>query len=905
MIEKIAGRLVRHALWVVAAVLVITASALSLLVDWENASLRLQIDPAIQSLLPAENAERQFLEYTELLFGRTESVVAAIYLPELFSDTHLQAITQATENVRALAGVNKVLSLASAPLLSAEQDSLSMDTVMASGGDAGELAAAVKSNPLYAGTLLSKQGDATAFVITLDGDYESAYGATAMVTRIREELQSAIPQAEIHLAGPPVLKGATGEALTRELSHIVPTIFGLIAVFLLIGFRSVRTLLLPLLTLAVSLIWVMGLIALTGRSLNLITAIVPPVVITIGLAYTLHVLSAYFHVQANNAEMNSKNSVKIALADVAVPLMMTAATTAAGFVALTLSPLTAIREFAWLSAAGVAFSVLLSITFLPAMLALSGSKRLAAPPGAYWFRRWAIRLGHFDVRHRKAILLAGGALLLVSILGIFNIKVGTNYVQGFAADAPVRADFERISSDFGGATPLSVVLQSSVVDTFAAPDMLAQVAALQEWLQAQPEIGTTTSVVDYLKVLNRALNEGEENYFSIPQSRSAVKQLLLFGSGDTLDALADSTFQNLQIQVRAQVSGSEEIGALAQRIEQQISQFPEPVTGRVTGTAVLVSNAVDEIAGGQIITIGAALTVVFLLLSGLFTSFRVGFLALLPNIIPIFLYFGMLGFVGVPLSPTTSLIACIVLGIAVDDTLYYLARFNTDAQRMASESKATVSALRTVIRPVTYSSAALVMGFLVLTFSSLQNQVQFGALAAFTIAVAWVADLTFTPALASGVRIVTLWDVLRLDLGREPQKTIPLFADLSLRQARVFALLSNVQRFKAGDRVMSEGDRAGDIYVVIDGELKAWVHREGEDVNLSSMRRGAVMGEVGHFAKRRTANVDAVSDVRLIRFDNQDMERLRRRSPRIAALVFRNLNRIQAQRLAQTTQMLR
>jgi len=293
------------------------------------------------------------------------------------------------------------------------------------------------------------------------------------------------------------------------------------------------------------------------------------------------------------------------------------------------------------------------------------------------------------------------------------------------------------------------------------------------------------------------------------------------------------------------------------------------------------------------------------LLSALFTSFRVGLLALLPNIIPIFLYFGTLGFSGVPLSPTTSLIACIVLGIAVDDTLYYFARFNADAQRLASERKATVSALRTVIRPVTYSSVALVLGFLVLTASGLQNQVQFGALAAFTIAVAWLADLTFTPALASGVRIVTLWDVLRLDLGREPQKSIPLFADLSLRQARVFALLSHIQHCKAGERVMSEGDRAGDIYVVIDGQLRAWVRRKGEDVDLSQMRRGAVMGEVGHFAKRRTANVDAVSDVRLLRFDNDDLERLRRRSPRIAALVFRNLNRIQAQRLAQTTQMLR
>lgn len=376
MIERIANRIVRHAAVVVGVVLVLTGLAASQLVDWDDASLRLQIDPAIQSLLPADNAQRKFLEKTELLFGRTESVVAAVYLPDIFSAPHLEAIARATDNLLAVPGVNNVLSLVSAPLLAAEGDSLSMDTAVGAGGDPAQLVRDVQANPLYAGTLLSATGGATALVVYLDADYESTYGANAMVAEIRAQLQSAIPQAEIRLAGPPVLKAATGEALTRELTRIIPTIFALIAIFLFLGFRSGRAVLLPLLTLAVALIWVLGLITVTGRSLNLITAIVPPVVITIGLAYTLHFLSAFFQAHAKNADSN----VETALADVAIPLLMTGATTAAGFIALTLSPLPPIREFAWLAAAGVAFSVLLSLTFLPAMLALFGCSRLV-PPG--------------------------------------------------------------------------------------------------------------------------------------------------------------------------------------------------------------------------------------------------------------------------------------------------------------------------------------------------------------------------------------------------------------------------------------------------------------------------------------------------------------------------------------------
>ncbi|CAN0234798.1 unnamed protein product, partial [Chrysoparadoxa australica] len=233
---------------------------------------------------------------------------------------------------------------------------------------------------------------------------------------------------------------------------------------------------------------------------------------------------------------------------------------------------------------------------------------------------------------------------------------------------PVRQDFNRISGDFGGATPLSVVLTAPAQGSFARPDLLAALDELQRWLAEQPEIGSVTSLVDYVRTLNRALNAGDQAAYAIPDNATAVKQLLLFGGGDTLESLADTGLRHTQLKVRANVSDSAAIGALVERIRDRLATLPEPLSGRVTGTPVLLGNAVDDIASGQIVTIGAALLVVFLLLSALFTSFSTGALALLPNLLPVLLYFGALGFSGVTLNPTTSLLACIVLGIAVDDT---------------------------------------------------------------------------------------------------------------------------------------------------------------------------------------------------------------------------------------------
>jgi hypothetical protein len=295
---------------------------------------------------------------------------------------------------------------------------------------------------------------------------------------------------------------------------------------------------------------------------------------------------------------------------------------------------------------------------------------------------------------------------------------------------------------------------------------------------------------------------------------------------------------------------------------------------------------------------------IWMLLSLMFTSLRAGLIALLPTVVPVAIYFGTLGLLGISLSPTTCLIACIVIGIAVDDTIQYLARFNADARAGGKEEPAVRSALVSVLRPITLSTVALCLGFLVFTGSELKTQVQFGLLSAFTLFVAWFMNITLTPALGSKLRIVTLWDMLRLDLGQSPQHTIPLFSGLSLRQARVFALMSKFENFPAGKRVIQQGDLARDIYVIVDGALEAWVDSHGEHKVLSTMGRGAVLGEAGYFGQRRTANVDTTAPARLLRFDSQDLERLRIRYPWIAATIFRNLNRIQAERIARMTIML-
>jgi predicted exporter len=316
---------------------------------------------------------------------------------------------------------------------------------------------------------------------------------------------------------------------------------------------------------------------------------------------------------------------------------------------------------------------------------------------------------------------------------------------------------------------------------------------------------------------------------------------------------------------------------------------------------VVFNEALDEIIRGQATSLVTGLGVIFVILAVMFLSARIGFVALIPNALPIAVYFGLLGWTGVTLSPGTSLIAPIVLGIAVDDTIHYFARFIDDAKRMGSERRATASALGAVGRPVTVTGLALCAGFLVLNLSEFETQHELGNLAAATLAFGWLCDMTLTPALCAGLRIVTLWEVLALDLGSEPERTIGLFRGLSASQARIVALMGSLLPVRAGERLWGVGDEADALYVVIDGKLRASVGGAGGSRELAVHARGDVLGEVGLIQHARSADVDVLEDGRLLRLSKEHFAQLSRRYPRIATVVLRNLSEILAGRLVRLT----
>ncbi|MBV8062378.1 MAG: MMPL family transporter, partial [Nevskia sp.] len=773
-------RVARHPYLMLLVGLALAAGALLLCIDPHGWKPRFKVDPSAEALLPAQDGDRALLARVRQVFGEDDPVIVSLRLePSVFTAQNLERIAHLTQRLKQLPGVRGVFSLATAPNLMASGDELSItsftEQAKADPTQVAQFPAQLAANPLYRGTLVSPDGHSTALALSFDLE-PGRYAGLDLDRQIRAAAAELAPGCEVRITGTLPVRAATAAALSHTLAFTVPAVFVVVALLLLATYRSLRAALSALLAVGMALALTVATAVLLHIEFNLVTAIVPPLVITIGLSYTIHLLSAYFLSQEMAPDLDARQRAEWVMNRIATGLSLSGATTIVGFLSLMLNSLPAIRSFALLASIGTAYVGLITLIFMPALLNTLGCSRRTTPVAERMFARWGVRLANFDTRWRMQIIAVALVLIPLDVYFATRIRTGTEFIQSFGEHSPVRQDFEAINRTFNGANLVTIYVDSHVNDALTDPVQIKPLEQLEEWLRQQPEVGAVVSYIDHLKLLNQALNQNDPAFFAIPDTAAAVKQMLVFAGGDAIQHVVDPRFRSAVISVRINVDGSIAIGDFLARLDQRLELLPPPLQAQTTGSTVIATRAVAAIAKGHMASIVIATFAIWALLSVMFTSMRAGFIATLPNIVPVSVYFGTLGLLHISLNPTTSLIACIVLGIAVNDTVHFLARFNDDAREQGGEAGAIRSALSAVLRPITLATAALCLGFLVFTGSELRNQVQFGALAAWTLFCAWIADMTLTPALGSRLRIVTLWDMLRLDLGRSPQHTIPLLS---------------------------------------------------------------------------------------------------------------------------------
>ena len=488
-------------------------------------------------------------------------------------------------------------------------------------------------------------------------------------------------------------------------------------------------------------------------------------------------------------------------------------------------------------------------------------------------------------------------------------------MEFFKGDTPVSRHFHDIYRDMSGSFPINVVMESPHPGFFEDPESIAGIDRLQDYLRTLPGVDKTLSFADYLKLVNYASNGFAPEYYALPEEGFEVRMLVnnyktMLGT-DMLDRFMGREFSRANIMLLTHISSSSGFLAIREQILDFVREnFPDELAWEVTGFGVVISASSHLLTQGQVKSLSLTLVVVFGIMFLLFLSSKVGLIAIVPNLFPIVINFGLMGWLGIELSTVTSLIASIAIGLAVDDTIHYLVRYNQEFRVDLDEERAMAETLRHVGKPILSTTLTISVGFSILALSSFTPTAVFGLMMVVTMLAALVGDMILLPSLMLHAELVTLWDLVRLRLGKDPRHGIPLFNGMSRTEVHFIIMAGTLVPVDAGKILFRKGDESDTMYALISGELDVladpvvdWDASSHEPI--ARLTAGDIVGEMGLIrSAKRSAAVVASGYCELLLINWKMIKRLQWLYPPTGYKFMMNLSTIICNRLERTTQSL-
>ncbi|MFO7601170.1 MAG: efflux RND transporter permease subunit [Candidatus Desulfacyla sp.] len=835
-------------------------------------------------------------------FGCEEIILVVARTTGVFNRETFGRIEHLAQSLSQIHGVKQVISLPGIKKAMDITDKWSL-------ADFQEVVSAVG---LFQKNLISEDGKTTAITLVLK-DIDQKERVIDAVNTLIDAYQNAFT---IYQVGMPIVSSALAQFTQHDFLTLPIATFSLIAVILFLFFRNLRGILIPSGTVLIALIWTFGLMAWTGTPLSLLTMIVPVFLIAVGTAYCMYIFPEY---SASVEQSAAPREAAIqCFSRLWFPTALTVITTIIGLGSLLVNRVTEIRTFAVFSGFGILSLLILILAFLPAVMGLLPfPKRPMAAPSSQGkvINRILSTIIHLNLTHQKTSLALIALISLAGVIGISRIQVETNPVEFFKKDAPVARHFHDIYQDMSGSFPVSVVVASREDGYFEDPQNLKKISKVQDFLNTLPGVDKTISLVDYLRLINYASNQCNPDFYVLPEAPFEIRMLVnsfknLLGL-DMLSRFISHEFSRTHIMMRTHISSSNDFLSTEAAIRDYLNRnFPDNMSVEVTGFGIVISHSSRLISEGQVKSLGLTLVLVFAIMFILFMSYKVGVIALLPNCFPIIVTFGVMGWFGIPLSMATSLIAGIAIGLAVDDTIHYLVNYNREFKKDLNKRTSLVKTIRHTGRPIIFTTITISLGFSVLMFSSFKPTSMFGLLMMITMFSALVADVVLLPSLMLHVELVTIWDLLKFKLGKDPQKGIPLFDGLSRTQIHHVLMAGSIKDFRAGETVFRKGDKGDIMYVIVSGELVvndspvSASHETKGRFNqiIATLQTGDVVGEMGLIRScERSATVVASKPTELLQINERMIKRLQRLHGHTAHKFFFNLMKVLCDRLENTT----
>ncbi|MDY6837566.1 MAG: MMPL family transporter [Thermodesulfobacteriota bacterium] len=872
---------IRRAYLILAAILSIT-----LFFSFHLHKLHVDTSPT-RMLVEDLPAKREYDRFREWFGKASDDILVVVKADNVFSQTTFEKIERLTKTLESIEGVKRVVSLST----------LKNDMDILNEWSLEDLKRHLGMADIFLDNMVSADGKVTAVAVVLEETYVLG-PLSESVERCLQAIRDPEKPFQVYQIGNPIVGHTLTKYTEKDLRRLPLFTMSIMLIVLWFCFRNLRGAVVPLAAVSLALVWTLGLMGLVNVSLSIATMIIPTLLIAVGSAYAMHIMAAYFD-EAHRQD-NHQRAITVALTRVGLPSIFVCVTTIVGLASLLLNKIVVVKEFAIFSCIGLFFLLLIHLTFIPATLSCLQMPR---PKGRLssretpWIDLFLKTVVQTIKRQPARIVTIALALTLVSALGIIRIKVETAPIEFFKPTAPVRMAFEDAHNNLAGIYPINVILETDKEGYFSSPKALQRVGNFQKSLGAMEGVDLTISVVDLLKLEN-LLTRGfrdKERYYVLPDDpfvvKEAIKNYRIFQGDEMVNHFISKDFSKINIVCRTHiVSTAGFLQAEKAIISNLKNQFSQDVQFHVTGLCMVGSHSSEALTLGQIKSLGLAMACIFVLLSILFFSAKVGFCAMVPNFFPVLVNFGVMGWAGMHLTVATSLIASIAIGIAVDDTIHYMFRFNQQFHKDFSRRHANKRTITDVGKPIVFTSLAIGLGFSVFLFSSFVPTAVFGLLMLITMASALYGDLLLLPLIMQ----TTPWLFGVIEKGIGLYSNVSLFRNLSPSEARSVVLAGTRAQFPPGTMVYRKGDLGNGLYLILEGTVRLSNTARGHPGHLKTdLGRGEIFGVMGITGPvTRETSATTLGNSILLRIDEGALRHLEKRSPRVAFGLYSNLARI-------------
>lgn len=715
---------------------------------------KIRADFNLEGFYPEEDPVIYNYELLEKEFGRDDNTILIGFSDRnLISKPVLTDLKVITDSLQSVPYLRSVRSLWNATEIKNRNGNLTFNEYLKKNrlhADSLEsLRNSLRDDPFLTGIFISEDLRSTAIYLEIRENENTYSNRNEIITAVNDIMDSFSADYEFHISGIPYYRNQYVNMLNEEIVVYIAISSVLIISLLWYLYRSLWGVLFPMIIVWITLLLTIATMYLTGGYLEIMSSTIAPILLCVGVADSIHMISKYDDGRDHN--LTKRGSILEMLKTLGSATFLTSLTTAIGFATLISSSVVPMKSFGLYTAAGVLIAYLITIFFLPAALSKSKSDRVSSVKGNSLYKKLGWLLTKISVLNRRyyKIIVIGSLVLTTAVgIGIYNLEVNGRIFDDIDEDTEIMQDSRFFSENLTPQFPMEFIFNSGEADGVLKSGLIKDLREFENFLLQIPEIQKVNGFHTLISQVHQTIQPGSDEM--VPGNDDAVAQyslLLDINGGDELYRFVNFDYSTQRVTALVEDAGSKRINEIRDEVDNWLrGKFPDQEI-TITGTTILSADLTEKIVYSLAWSILLAIGAISIIMAMLFKNFRLVIISLVPNLLPLIIIGGVMGYMGIAIKPSTAVIFTISLGIAIDDSIHYLARFRIEYfQRKAMWPSLAATTIKTG-RAIIITSMILVAGFGTLISSTFTSTAMMGLLVCITIGSALIADLLLLPSL--------------------------------------------------------------------------------------------------------------------------------------------------------------